>query len=92
MCVRGTDFIVEVDEDGNTAVFLSEGVLNVKSKYNNTSIILRPGEKVCVPKDTAMQPQKTMSLTEKKIFSVETRENLLLQTILHWVKLVSKLN
>jgi hypothetical protein len=95
MSVRGTDFIVEVDEDGNTEIFLNEGLLSVRSKYNNASITLNSGQKVYVPKESAMQPQQTMSLAEKKTFSEEAlqkeKENLLMRAILHWMKLVSEL-
>ena len=93
MSVRGTDFIVEFDEDGNTSLFLYEGVLNVRSKYNNASITLNSGQKIYVPKDRDLQPQQTMSLAEKKTFSEEAlkteKENLLMRAILHWMKLVS---
>lgn len=46
--IRGTDFIVDVDESGNTTLLLYEGSIVVTSKFDNSQVILEPGQKVSV--------------------------------------------
>lgn len=44
--IRGTDFIIDVDEEGNTTFLLQEGSITVNNKYDDSNIILEPGQKV----------------------------------------------
>ncbi|MFP4457524.1 MAG: hypothetical protein ACLFPS_07680 [Clostridia bacterium] len=48
MSVRGTDFIVDVDEEGNTEVLLFDGSVFVESKHDGSNVLLEFGEKVKV--------------------------------------------
>lgn len=48
MGIRGTDFLVIVDEAGNTEVLLNEGSIYVESKHDGSSVLLKPNQKVTV--------------------------------------------
>jgi hypothetical protein len=54
MSVRGTDFIVYVDEYGNTEVSVAEGSVYVESKHDGSNVLLEFGEKVLVNMDESV--------------------------------------
>lgn len=72
--IRGTDFIVDVDEDGNTTFLLNEGSISVKSKFDNTETTLRPGQKILAPINSTLSDPGDMTSSDKKAFSNDTPE------------------
>lgn len=46
MGIRGTDFIIEVDDEGNTRVLLNDGTVDVVSRFDDRERTLFAGEKV----------------------------------------------
>ncbi len=55
MSIRGTDFIVDVDKEGNTEVFLFDGSVYIESKHDGSNVLLEFGEKVKVNMDSPIE-------------------------------------
>lgn len=49
--VKGTEFMVDVEEDGSTSVRVKDGEVNVKSKETNQEKSVVPGEKAVINAD-----------------------------------------
>ena len=73
--IRGTDFLVDVDEEGNTTFLLNEGSILVKSKYDNSEIILSSGQKVIVPINKTLSNPQELSEKDKEAFTVSYEDD-----------------
>jgi len=84
--VRGTDFFVGVDNEGNTSVEVYDGSVDVKDNKNKTFVVRR-GEFVSVGRDGIRPPQKNLNppqsleshlnnrmLMQKEIYSEISKE------------------
>ncbi len=72
--IRGTDFIVDVDDDGNTIFLLNEGSIIVRSKYDNSEITLSPGQKIIAPINSTLSAPEDLTSDDKKAFSADITE------------------
>jgi hypothetical protein len=68
MGIRGTDFIIDVDYDGNTTVLLIEGSVEVKSKYDDSSVMLEPGQKVVSMLNNPIGQIEELNMYERSLF------------------------
>jgi|LSQX01.2.fsa_nt_gb hypothetical protein len=69
--IRGTDFIVDVDENGNTTFLLSEGEITVKSKFDNTEVTLITGQKIFSSVNKALSEPEELTNEDKEAFSAD---------------------
>lgn len=67
--IRGTDFIIDVDEDGNTVFLLREGSIHVKNIYDNSEVTLKPGQKVLSSIDIALTVPEEQTAEDEEAFN-----------------------
>lgn len=72
--IRGTDFIVDVDEEGNTALLLVDGSITVKSKFDNTEITLEAGQKILSPINKTLSNPEELTNEDKAAFTINPEE------------------
>lgn len=74
--IRGTEFIIQVDQDGNTIFILNEGTISVSSKYDESSETLESGQTITVPADKVMGEAENITDDEKQMFTEKYREKI----------------
>jgi hypothetical protein len=66
--IRGTDFWVLVDAGGNTEILLNDGSVFVKSRHDDSSVILEPGQKVTVNVNKSVEEIISLTPEDKELF------------------------
>ena len=71
--IRGTDFIIDVDEEGNTTFMLKEGSIEVNNIFDNSVVILKPGYKVLSSVNKTISEPEEMTEKDLALFNTDYR-------------------
>ncbi|MBN2853247.1 MAG: FecR domain-containing protein [Clostridia bacterium] len=76
MSIRGTDFVIEVDEAGNTKVLMNDGIVDVKSLYDGSTKTILSGEKITANVDEEISAIEQMNDSDREVLKTFEFENL----------------
>lgn len=69
-----SDYIIYVDTDGTTVIFLNKGILKIRNKFNESDFSLSSGQTVMIMPDGYVSKAEEMTSEDREMFEIDITE------------------